>query len=366
MAGRIPNPLPTEPSALRDLAERLREVREAAGGLTYRDMAKTGLMTASALSQAASGLKYPTWECVEAFLRGCDADRLTIGNIKPLWEAAEMEKKARKAGITDGVLGVRAGSGAQVEVMTAALADRMSMPVSDPAGPVAVDEPRPVKDYQELTTVLREIMQAAGLTVAEVLRRSRFLTAADGEGEVVALRKTTVYDTFKNKTRPSESFIRAFLTSCGTHPAKVEGWVNVYRKLRREEKLVESALKTLQTGVLPAGRQVVNFTGHGEGVQLVWDRPTPTVEDPMTNKMTNNRSALSVIRGDSRPVVPDATKIAADRLTNRRRVPRHRRPGLIITRPSYRIEVSEEMLLMFGVVGLALITLIAMLVSSSL
>jgi DNA-binding XRE family transcriptional regulator len=68
------NPIPPgAPQPLAQLALALRALREHAG-LTLKQLATEASCSESALSEAASGKKLPTWEITSAYVRGCGDD----------------------------------------------------------------------------------------------------------------------------------------------------------------------------------------------------------------------------------------------------------------------------------------------------
>ncbi|MGW3131266.1 serine/threonine-protein kinase [Streptomyces sp. NPDC001076] len=71
--GRREAPVPDGP--LKDFAEGLRELRsQAPGSPTYRELAARARYSSSALSDAASGRRLPSWEVTAAFVTACGGD----------------------------------------------------------------------------------------------------------------------------------------------------------------------------------------------------------------------------------------------------------------------------------------------------
>jgi transcriptional regulator with XRE-family HTH domain len=58
-----------------DLAAQLRQLREDAGRLSYRQLARTAYYSHSALSQAAAGRELPSLAVTLAFAEACGGDR---------------------------------------------------------------------------------------------------------------------------------------------------------------------------------------------------------------------------------------------------------------------------------------------------
>ncbi|MEV5530918.1 nSTAND1 domain-containing NTPase [Streptomyces prunicolor] len=86
--GRPERPVDPRAGAVQGLAHALRELRRAAGGPSYRTMAKVAGFSATTLSQAAAGERLPTLAVVEGYVRACDGDP---GEWGPRWKEAEAE-----------------------------------------------------------------------------------------------------------------------------------------------------------------------------------------------------------------------------------------------------------------------------------
>lgn len=89
----------TPDDSLALFAENLRQLRHHAGDISYRSLAERVQMSPSALSQAASGRKLPTWNVTRAFVRGCG------GNEKvwyAQWSQVRQELNARQTNTTNG------------------------------------------------------------------------------------------------------------------------------------------------------------------------------------------------------------------------------------------------------------------------
>lgn len=87
--GRPEKPLDPDAGPATAFARELRRLRAAAGGPSYREMARTALFSSTVLSDAAAGYRLPTLQVALAFAEACGGDR-------PVWErrwreAAEAE-----------------------------------------------------------------------------------------------------------------------------------------------------------------------------------------------------------------------------------------------------------------------------------
>jgi helix-turn-helix protein len=94
-----------------ELARALRALR-ARAGLTYDQMAATGLCSKPSLAAAATGNRCPTWYVTEAYARACGVDPETV---RPLWDEAgraERRQRARRPLAAAPVKRLRGGSAA--------------------------------------------------------------------------------------------------------------------------------------------------------------------------------------------------------------------------------------------------------------
>ncbi|MFE9602926.1 hypothetical protein [Streptomyces hokutonensis] len=89
--GRPERPVDPGAGAVQGFAHALRELRRAAGGPSYRTMAKAAGFAATTLSQAAAGERLPRLAVVEGYVRACGGDPAEWG---PRWKEAEAEVEA--------------------------------------------------------------------------------------------------------------------------------------------------------------------------------------------------------------------------------------------------------------------------------
>lgn len=71
---RPERPLDIDAGPLAQFAGDLRKLRQAAGGMPYREMTKSARYSATVLSEAACGKKLPTLEATLAYVRACGGD----------------------------------------------------------------------------------------------------------------------------------------------------------------------------------------------------------------------------------------------------------------------------------------------------
>lgn len=94
--------------SLAQFAENLRQLRRDTDEISYRRLAERANVSPSALSQATSGRKLPTWNVTRAFVKGCDGDEEFWYEQ---WSQVRRELNARQNNTTNGQLPASTPSG---------------------------------------------------------------------------------------------------------------------------------------------------------------------------------------------------------------------------------------------------------------
>ncbi len=94
--------------SLAQFAEDLRQLRHHADDISYRSLAERVDVSPSALSQAASGRKLPTWNVTRAFVKGCGGDEKVWYEQ---WSQVRRELNARRTSTTNGQISASAPGG---------------------------------------------------------------------------------------------------------------------------------------------------------------------------------------------------------------------------------------------------------------
>lgn len=89
----------TPDDSLARFAEGLRQLRHDADDISYRRLAERVGMSPSALSQAASGRKLPTWNVTQAFVKGCGGEEKVW---REQWSQVRRELNAHPTNTTNG------------------------------------------------------------------------------------------------------------------------------------------------------------------------------------------------------------------------------------------------------------------------
>ncbi|MBL1108772.1 helix-turn-helix domain-containing protein [Streptomyces sp. 5-8] len=98
--GRRERPVDPGAGPVQRFAYELRKLRQEAGGLTYREMARRAHYSVSALSQAAAGEQLPSLDLALAYARACDGD---VEEWERRWHetAEESAVRDREDGVTE-------------------------------------------------------------------------------------------------------------------------------------------------------------------------------------------------------------------------------------------------------------------------
>ncbi|MCM3886743.1 helix-turn-helix transcriptional regulator [Frankia sp. R82] len=89
---RPERPLSTVPGPVRDFAAALRELRQQAGAIPYRQLAKAAHFSPAHLARAADGRALPRWEVASAYVRACGGD---VDEWQQRWRAASAVAQAQ-------------------------------------------------------------------------------------------------------------------------------------------------------------------------------------------------------------------------------------------------------------------------------
>ncbi|MEV0195058.1 helix-turn-helix domain-containing protein [Nonomuraea sp. NPDC050691] len=101
MAGRRESPVDPAAGPVQSFASELRKLRQEAGGLTYRAMARSAGYSVTTLSQAAAGERLPSLPVVLAFAQACGGD---VADWERRWQQV-VDELARERADDDGCAG---------------------------------------------------------------------------------------------------------------------------------------------------------------------------------------------------------------------------------------------------------------------
>jgi transcriptional regulator with XRE-family HTH domain len=204
---RPENPIDPHAGPLAEFAEGLRRLRKLAD-LDYRELAQRAHVSASALSQAASGQKLPTWEVTAAFVRACGGD---LESWRTRWDtvAAETGVELRRR-----------------RVAASRHEPRHDAPSTPDGRPVENDAPRldSIVLPQDFHQALKSQRVHAGNPSLRALG-----TAAERIGR--ALPRSTLADALARTDRlPPVDLVEAFLSACDVPAAQLDAWRSAWAR----------------------------------------------------------------------------------------------------------------------------------------
>ncbi|WP_328349200.1 WD40 repeat domain-containing protein [Streptomyces sp. NBC_00445] len=197
---RPENPIDPHAGPLAEFAAGLRRIRKDAG-LTYRELSRLAHTSASALSQAASGQKAPSWEITAAFVQACGGD---LDAWRTLWGEVTTTQGNTAQDLSGGT-GAGNAAGSSSGLGTA--------PGSGEAPVLSA-----VMSVQDFHAALKTQRLQAGNPSLRDLEAS-----AQRQGHV--LRRSTLSDTLGRVGRlPPIEFVDAFLLACKVAASERADW----------------------------------------------------------------------------------------------------------------------------------------------
>ncbi|WP_158581607.1 Scr1 family TA system antitoxin-like transcriptional regulator [Actinomadura spongiicola] len=180
----------------------LRKLRADAGGPPYRSMARRSFYGHTTLAEAASGQRFPGWEVTRAYVTACGGD------------LAEWERRWRE---TAELLN-RSGKGDGDKNGERSPPRRRSSTFS--SSPASVD-PRRARTLHELMGMLDELRRRAGLSLRQLVDRSRSET---GPADAPALARTTMSEFLQGARPPRVRDVLRIVELCGGTPSDLRRW----------------------------------------------------------------------------------------------------------------------------------------------
>jgi WD40 repeat protein/transcriptional regulator with XRE-family HTH domain len=201
-------PIDPRTGPLAEFAVEVRQLR-ARADVTYRELAQRAHCSASALSQAASGRRLPTWEVTRAFVEGC-------GGNQQQWQV-RWQAVAAEIGVDSNTT----TSPRRDDDEAAAPSDSSDLRENLPSG----DMPAlgSITSPQDFHLALRALRTQAG---NPSLRDLSVLARKHGDH---ILPRSTLADALTRTDRlPSLDIVEAFLSACDVPAAEVDDWKSVW------------------------------------------------------------------------------------------------------------------------------------------
>ncbi|GAA4232658.1 hypothetical protein GCM10022254_33150 [Actinomadura meridiana] len=209
---RPENPLDPTAGPVAAFAVALRRLRADAGGISYRAMATRSFYGYTTLAEAASGQRFPSWEVTRAYVLACGGD------------LREWERRWREAADV-----LRRGGGDKNGERSPPRRTPYASPRT-PAVRAAQVDPTRARTSHELVEMLDELRSRAGLSLRQLVERSRSETST---GPVAELARTTVSEILRGERPPRVQVVLRIVELCGGTSSDLRNWAAACHRLAR-------------------------------------------------------------------------------------------------------------------------------------
>jgi Helix-turn-helix domain len=214
-----------DPSAgpLAEFALGLRELRQRAGGVSYRQLHEIAHCSPSALSEAAGGHRLPTWTVTKAYVEACGGD---VAEWQDRWQHTRASlSRPRSVAKWQELLYRRAQDLAADERMVVDPKSSTAQASGDSTVPLRPD-PRLIHTTPQLVEGMNRLRVWHGKPSLRKL-------AADSRH---AFGSSTLADALHRREKlPSFTLLTAFVKACGEPSDLVEEWKNAWRRIELRE-----------------------------------------------------------------------------------------------------------------------------------
>jgi hypothetical protein len=243
-------PIPEDAPA-KKLAERLRELRRAAGTPSYRDMGRAVFVKHNTLSRVASG-KYVRWPCVEQYIDalnkvGGNVTEHEIRELRALWEEARRRHYDQVAAKTRAAAEKASAAGEHSLIMwmeprtTQARAERE--PESSQGSPAPSSTRQSllgaIDTEADLVAALNDLVQEKRIDLRE-LRRPRlahdFINRKSPQQDVEA------WEVLTGRRAPTPDVVQRIIQEiCGLSKSEAADWTTTLRRAQDAALINKSA-----------------------------------------------------------------------------------------------------------------------------
>ncbi|MEU7840647.1 helix-turn-helix transcriptional regulator [Micromonospora sp. NPDC049114] len=247
MTGRPEKPLDPSAGPVAHFAFQLRRLRQEAGGPSYRTMASRTFYSISALSIAAGGLRFPSWKCVEAYIRACGVADEGIAQWKRRWTAVRQQlQHDKRAAREEAKARAKAKSrhlSLEAVQMHTTMDSRASLPVLDVRYVDA--DPAEVTSIEEFLIALDQMRVEKGLSLRKIADRSRLITLPGTEVSG-GLTRSQLHEMLNGRAPLRPRHVLAYLLACGVPQERAALWLSRLHRLRDQERRARAALTALK------------------------------------------------------------------------------------------------------------------------
>jgi hypothetical protein len=254
VTGRPEKPLDLSTGPVAQFAASLRRLRHEMGSPTYRTMSSRTNYSVSALSIAAGGTRFPSWDCTEAYIRACGVRDEDLLHWRRRWRAADRkiraEKNAAKARSKARSSAVAEAEAEAYKLFMEVSAEMPATMVKLPSLPVLgvryVDaNPAELATLEEFLIALDQIRVEKGLSLRQIADRSR-RTSLPGTSVSGGLSRSQLHDMLNSRAPLRSRHVHAYLLACGVSQNRAAEWLARLYKLQDQDRRARAALAALK------------------------------------------------------------------------------------------------------------------------
>ncbi|MEU5780935.1 helix-turn-helix domain-containing protein [Micromonospora lupini] len=239
--GRPEKPLDLAAGPIAQFAYSLRRLRHEVGSPSYRTLASRTYYSVSALSVAASGSRFPSWACAEAYVRACGVGGDDIVHWHRRWSAVDEHVRAHRRAQRRSAKNrpaVAALEGAEVPLVSPAPLPVLELRYIDA-------DPTLVATLEEFLTALDQMRIEKGLSLRQIAERSR-LTSLPGTTASRGLSRSQLHDMLNGKVPLRQRQVGAYLLACGVPQERAITWLSRLYQLVEHDRRAKAALAALK------------------------------------------------------------------------------------------------------------------------
>jgi hypothetical protein len=218
-------------------AVELQALRAESGKPTYRQMAKKANFSHNGLSQADRGIRLPTWDCVRAYLKGCDVTAPEeIERWRQRWESTKKAFEMRERMVVPDVPRQRA---AHPKPWRAASKVRENRRFD-----VDLDA---LHTMEHLVDALNDLIVGQGINIAALSRL--ITTRGDVTHRQSVLADAAVRAVLTGRRRPTAHLVAQIVIACGGNRADAIWWAAHWERIETNERNAQIVLDQLKEQV---------------------------------------------------------------------------------------------------------------------
>ncbi|MEU0081971.1 helix-turn-helix domain-containing protein [Micromonospora tulbaghiae] len=241
--GRPEKPLDLSAGPVAQFAHALRRLRKEVGSPSYRTLASRTYYSVAALSTAASGSRFPSWRCAEAYVRACGVRDDDIVHWHRRWIAVDEYVRAQRRVQRRAAKARAAELNAAPGEIPHAVAGPAPLPVLEVRYVDA--DPASVATVEEFLTALDQMRVEKGLSLRQIVERAR-LTNLPGTTVSGRLSRSQLHDMLNGKAPLRQRHVITYLLACGVPQERAASWLARLYQLVEQDRRARAALAALK------------------------------------------------------------------------------------------------------------------------